>query len=310
MGNPLMRAEIANAVTAGLNEVFWNSAATVPAQYEKVLGSETMDGQYYKALPFYGFGQVPKSSEAKILTYDSPGEGYEATVESDIYKLGCRISREAYDDERYGMLKKVPSELAKSFGYTKNVIAFNILNNGFSDSFVFADGEPLFGDGTTYTHPLKNGGTDSNRPTSAGVDLNAESLKNAMIDLKRTLDDRGNLWDIGILSEGITIGIPLELQDIAFGLVNSDLDPESAKNTANWLKSQKISIEVLDFVTDPDAWFLFAGKNKHRVKVFTRIVLDTDSDREFSTGCLLYSGYERYVAYAEDWRGVWGSPGA
>ena len=310
MANPLMRTDIANAVTAGLDDVFWDSAADTPAQYADVFGEETVDGQYYQALPFYGFGQVPESGEGTAITYDSPGEGYKATVEPDVYKLGCRITREAYDDERYAMLKTVPKELAKSFRYTKNVIAFNILNNGFSDSYVFADSEPLFGDATLYTHPLKNGGTDYNRPASAGTDLTKAAFKTALIDLKRTLDDRGNYWDIGILSKGVTLVVPLELQDKAYELINSDLDPESANNAKNWIRNIKISVFVADFLTDPDAWFVIANKSVHRIKVFNRIALDTDADREFSTGCLLYSGYERYVPYAESWRGSWGSPGA
>ena len=310
MANPLMRSDIANAVTAGMDDVFWDSAADVPEQYKDVFGEEKMDGQYYQALPFFGFGQVPKSNEATALTYDSPGEGYKATVESDVYKLACRISREAYDDERYGMLKATPKELAKSFRYTKNVVMANLLNNGFSDSYVFADGEPLFGDATTFTHPLKNGGTDYNQPSAGGVDLNAATLMGALIDLRRTLDDRGKFWNIGALSSGVTLYIPLELQDVAFALTRSEKDPESAKNAMNWLKNEKITVKVGDFLTDPDAWFVVCNKSIHRVKCFNRILLDTDSDREFSTGCLLYSAYERYVAYPETWRGIWGSSGA
>ena len=310
MSNPLMRTDIANAVTAGLDDVFWNAADDDTPQYVEVFGEEKADGQFYQALPFAGFGLIPKSGEAQALTYDSPKEGYKATVEPDVYKLGCRISREAYDDERYGMLKRVPAELANSFKYTKEVVVFNLLNNGFSASYTYADGEPLFGDATTYSHPLKNGGVAYNRPANAGVDLNKETLKGALIDLRRTLDDRGKLWKRGILKQGVTLLVPLELQDTAYALANSEKDPDTANNGLNWLKTVKINVMVGDFVTDPDAWFVFANKKIHRIKAFNRIPLDTDSDREFSTGCLLYSGYERHIPYPEDWRGAWGSPGA
>ena len=310
MSNPLMRTDIANAVTAGLDDVFWNSAADVPAQYDEIFGDQKVDGQFYQTLPFSGFGQIPKSGEMVPLTYDAPKEGYKGNIEPDVYKLGCRLSREAYDDERYGMLKSVPAELAKSFKYTKNVVVFNMLNNGFSASPTYADGVPLFGDTVTYAHPLKNGSVSYNRPQNAGVDLNKETLKGALIDLRRTLDDRGKLWNIGILGMGVTLFVPLELQDIAFSLVNSEKDPESANNAMNWLKKVKIDVAVGDFINDPDAWFLVANKKAHKIKVFNRIPLDTDSDREFGTGCLLYSGYERYIPYPEDWRGIWGSAGA
>lgn len=310
MSNPLMRTDIANAVTAGLDDVFWNSADDVPQQYEEIFGSETVDGQFYQALSFAGFGQIPKSGEGIGLTYDSPVEGFKANIEPDVYKLGCRITREAYDDERYGMLKKVPAELAKSFRYTKNVVVFNMLNNGFSASYTFADGSPLFGDTVTYAHTLKNGSLTYNRPQNAGVDLNKETLKGALIDLRRTLDDRGKLWNIGLLGMGVTLFVPLELQDTAYALANSEKDPETANNGLNWLKSVKINVAVGDFITDPDAWFVVATKKAHRIKVFNRTPLETDSDREFQTGCLLYSGYERYIAYPEDFRGIWVIPGA
>lgn len=310
MGNPLMRSDIANAVSAGMDDVFWNTANKMPKQFEDVFGSVPCDSQYYYSLPFYGFGQVPKSGEATAVTYDSPGEGYKATAEPDVYKLACRVSREAYEDERYNMLKSIPKELSKSFVNTENIVAFTLINNGFNDSYTFADREPLFGDATTYAHPLKgSGGLGYNRPASAGTDLDATSLMAGLIALRRTLDDRGGYWNISLLSDGVTLMVPLELQDVAYALVKSQLDPESAMNAENWLRGINIKVYVCDFLTDPDAWFLIANKSNHRIKMFNRIPLESNSDRESTTGCLVFGGYQRYIPYPEDWRGIYGNPG-
>jgi hypothetical protein len=311
MSNPLMKEDIANAVAAGMDDTFWNSAEDVENEFMDVFGEQAIGGDSYQTLPMTGFGRVPKSSQAAAITYDSPIEGYLSTIRSDIYKLAARVSREAYDDERYGFLNSIPEELARSFKITENMVCAEFLQGGHSDvaANVLADGEPLFGDGTTYTHPLKNGGTDYNRPATAGAPLNKETLRAAIIDIKRTLDDRGKFRNLSVANSGIVLAVPQELEATAYGLIMSDKDPETANNTANWLKQQKIRIKVLNYQTDADMWSVFAEKSKHKVKIYRRIALDTDSDREFSTGCLIFSGYTRYIVSAAEWRFVWSSPG-
>lgn len=305
----LTTGNIPNLLTARLDMVFRNEAKSIPKQWEGIFGTENATGSTFDATSTYGFGLVPKSSEGAALTYDKPGEGYKSTSTIDLFKLGFKITREAYDDERYGQMKDMAAELAKSFIYTKNVNAANIFNNGFSDSYVYADSEPLFGDATLYTHPLKKtGGVDYNRPANAGVDLNKASLTAAINDIRATLSDSGKLWQIGLRPTQLIVHPDNEAK--AYELLNSAQDPEGANNTENWLKTIKLVPVVNDFLTDPDAWFLSCGSSVNKLKLFQRVALETSSEVDFNTDAMLYKGYERYLFGAIDWRGVWGSSGS
>jgi len=304
----LTTGNIPHLLTSRLDMAFSNEAKSIPKQWEGLFGTETATGSTFDAQPTYGFGQVPESSEGAALTYDTPGEGYNSSSVIKLYKLGFKITREAFDDERYGQMKNMAGELAKSFIYTKNVNGANIFNNGFSDSYVYAYSEPLFGDATLFTHPLKKtGGTDYNRPETAGVDLNAASLKDAINAVRATLSDSGKLWQPG-LRPSVLLVHP-DNEEKAYQLVASIKTPENANNSENWIKTLSLQVVVNDFLTDPDAWFLLCGTNIHKLKLFQRIGLETDSEVDFNTDAMLYKGYERYRFGAIDWRGTWGSSG-
>ena len=62
--------------------------------------------------------------------------------------------------------------------YTKQVKAAAVLNNGFNSAYVGGDGVALF----STAHPLVNGGTNSNTPTTQ-ADLNETSLESAVIQI-------------------------------------------------------------------------------------------------------------------------------
>ena len=92
--------------------------------------------------------------------------------------MGFAVTEEAMEDNLYVQLSaRYTKALARAMAYTKQVKAALPLNNGFS-SFQSGDGVSLF----NTAHPLVNGGTNSNRPTT-GADLNEASLEDAIIQI-------------------------------------------------------------------------------------------------------------------------------
>lgn len=303
----ISRSSIANAVTPGLNEVFYNSLKTVPKQHTEIFSISTSNKKTEYDLPLYGFGLAIKKDEGTNITYDDPGEGYKSTYTHDSWALGFKITEEAYDDELYGMMAQMASKLALSMAYTKEVNGASILNNGFNDSFPGADAEPLFGDATAYTHPLKDtGGTDKNRP-STNVDLSMSALKSALIDFRATLDDQGLVWQVGLQPKFLVV--PPDLEDTANELIKSEKDPETMLNTINVMR-KRLTVVVNDFITDTDAWYLLADKNTHKLKLLQRKPLRTESADDFDSGDMKYKAIERYIFGHSDWRGTYGCPGA
>ena len=90
--------------------------------------------------------------------------------------------------------------------------AANPLNNGFG-TFQSGDGVTLF----STAHPLVNGGTNANRPTTA-ADLNETSLEDAVINIAAFTDERGLL----IAARPRRLIVPPALQFVATRLLETD----------------------------------------------------------------------------------------
>lgn len=312
----ISRSSLAQTVLPGLDKVFINSLKSVSLQYEPIFNIETADKMTEKDLSFYGFGLAVKKTEGNATAYADPGEGYLTSYTADTWSLAFRITREAYKDELYGLMAGMAKRLGLALRYTKNVNAANIFNNGFSDSYTsatsgyaaFGDAEPLFGDATAYTHPLKaTGGTDKNR-LATNADLDRTALKQALIDYRATLDDNGLLWMPGV--EPSILVVHPELEDDALQLLRSEKVSEDATNATNqYLTSKKLRVQTWDFITDTDSFYLGSEKSLHQLKMKQREPIQTEAGDDFDTGNMKYKAFERYTFGWSDWRGWFGCPG-
>ena len=98
------------------------------------------------------------------------------------------ITEEAVEDNLYDRLSsRYTRALARSMAHTKQVKAAAVLNNAFTA------GASAGGDGVALcdaSHPLTNGGTFNNEPSTA-ADLNETSLEDALISIAGFVDERG-----------------------------------------------------------------------------------------------------------------------
>jgi phage major head subunit gpT-like protein len=187
--------------------------------------------------------------------------------------------------------------------YTKQVKAAAILNNGFSGAVTYGDGKSLF----ATDHPLVNGGTNSNRPTT-GADLNETSLEAAVIQIAAWTDERGLL----IAAKPRKLIVPPSLMFVATRLLETSLRVGTTDNDINALKSNGSIPEgyaVNHFLTDTNAWFLKTDV-PNGLKHFVRVAMSTSMDGDFDTGNSRYKARERYSFGVSDPLGAFGSPGA
>ena len=179
----------------------------------------------------------------------------------------------------------------------------NVLNNGFNSAYTGGDGVSLF----SSAHPLVNGATNSNVPSTA-ADLNETSLENAVIQIAGYTDERGLL----IAAKPKKLIVPPALQFVATRLLETELRVGTTDNDLNALKNNGAVPEgyaINHFLTDTNAWFLTTDV-PNGLKHFVRTPLQNSMDGDFDTGNVRYKSRERYSFGWSDSLAIYGSPGS
>jgi phage major head subunit gpT-like protein len=282
----------------GLKAIFDQRYNQVPAQYSQIFNEDTSTRQFEVTQGVTGFGLVPYKPEGKGIQYDDPIQGFNRTYIHSTFALGFRVTREAYEDELYGVFKKSSKGLAKSASVTREILGANIFNNGFGD--VGPDGVSLFNS----AHPLVAGGFYGNRPTTP-VALSQTAIEQALTSFRKTVDDRGQL----IMLRPKTLVVPPELEFQAREYIQSALKPDSQNNNINPIMSS-LDVQVWDWLTNPTAWFIVADKEDQNLRWFNRRPVSFDNADDFDTKDAKFSVDWRSSAGYDDFRGVYGSPGS
>lgn len=248
-----------------------------------------------------GFGLAPQKPENSPSTYDDVSQAYDKTYTHLTYSLAYTISKEMSDDEKYGLMGKLATALGRSMYNTRQIEGSSVFNNAFNSSFVGPDGVEL----CATNHPLVGGGTASNE-LSTPADFSVTSLRQALNDMEDTVDDRGLL--INVMPEKILI--PNEILWDAEEILKSSLRPDTANNAINAFQVKNLEYMVWNYLTDPDAWFLLASKEDHSLRFWEREPVNVSSDYDFERDAFKTKIRHRFSYGFDDWRGIFGSPGA
>lgn len=300
----ISRAQLLKELLPGLNTLFGMEYATYAPEHTEIYEQENSDRSFEEEVKLSGFSAAPVKAEGQSIRYDDAQEAWTARYTHETIAMGFAITEEAMEDNLYDKLSaRYTKSLARAMAYTKQVKAAAILNNAFSAANVGGDAVSL----CSTAHPLVNGGTNANRPTTA-VDLNETSLEAAVISLAAWTDERGLL----IAAKPKKLIIPPALNFIAERLLKSTLRVGTTDNDINALRSQGAIPQgwsVNHFLTDTNAWFLLTDI-PNGLKHFVRTSLTTKMDGDFNTGNMRYKARERYSFGWSDPLAIYGSPGA
>jgi hypothetical protein len=300
------RAQLLKELLPGLNGLFGLEYARYGEEHKEIYVTETSERSFEEETKLAGFGAAPVKNEGQAIAYDNAQEAFTARYNHETIALGFAITEEAMEDNLYDSLSaRYTKGLARAMAYTKQVKAAAVLNNGFTNSAAYygGDGVPLF----STAHPLVNGGSNSNRPTT-GADLNETSLEAAVIQIALWTDEKGLL----IAAKPKKLIIPTALMFVATRLLETSLRVGTTDNDINALKNNGSIPEgytVNHYLTDTNGWFLTTDV-PDGLKHFERVALDTKMDGDFDTGNVRYKARERYSFGWSDPLGVFGSPGA
>ncbi len=300
----LNRADFRKQLQEGLNVVFGMAYKSYPEEWRGFFAVNTSKKAFEEDVLMAGFGAAPVKGEGAGVEYDEGAESYVARYNHETIALAFAITEEAEEDGLYGALgAKYAKALARSLQHTKEVKGSNVLNNGFSGSYLGGDNVALF----ATNHPLWGGGTQSNK-FSTPADISEAALEAALIQIGDWVDERG----VPIAVQAQSIVIPTELQFVADRILNSpfrsgtgDNDLNSIKNKGSFPKGVKINHRL----TDADAWFIITDC-PDGLKHMVRKKVSRGLEGDFETGNMRYKARERYSFGWSDYRGAFGTEGA
>lgn len=247
-----------------------------------------------------GIGTMNQKLEGAGLDYVALNEGFRNTFTHLDYGYGMRVTRPMLRDDLYGTMQKLGGELGRSARATEETILANHLNNGFSNSYTGPDALELF----SSVHLLENGQTFRNELSTA-ADLSQTSLEQALIDFMNFRDGGNKRLAI----EPKTLVVPADLRFTADKLIRSNYVVGSANNDVNPAHGM-LDVETWTYLTDSDAWFLFADKSNHNMILYDREPFWTDYEYDFDTKDYKISGMFAQSSGWGDARGIFGTEGA
>jgi hypothetical protein len=299
---PITRAQQQKQLLPGLHKVWGDEYKQYPPQWSEIFQRQTSKRSFEEEQKISMFGLAAVKNEGAGITYDTAQEAFTARYTHTTYALGFAITEEAIEDNLYiPVAGRYTKALARSMAHTQEIVAASILNNGFT-SGLGGDGVVLF----STAHPLVNGGTNSNRPTT-GVDLNETALDAARIQITKWVDERGLL----IQAQPTKMIIPVEYAWTAERLLKTVLRPGTSNNDINSIVSTSFlpgGYFVNNRLTDPNAWFLKTDV-PDGLKMFERVPVKFSDDGDWETGNMRYKARMRFSVGWSDPLGIWGSPG-
>ena len=297
----ISRAQLLKELLPGLNALFGLEYARYGEEHKEIYETETSERSFEEETKLSGFSAAPVKAEGTAISYDNAQEAWTTRYNHETIALGFSITEEAIEDNLYDSLSaRYTKGLARAMAYTKQVKGAAPLNNGFNSAYVGGDGVSLF----SSSHPLVNGGTNSNAP-STPADLNETALENAVIQIAAWTDERGLL----IAAKPRKLVVPPALQFVATRLLETKLRVGTNNNDINAIENNGSIPEgytINHFLTAPNAWFLLTDV-PNGMKHFERTPLQNSMDGDFDTGNVRYKSRERYSFGWSDPLGIYGT---
>lgn len=271
-------------------EPLWNKFFEVKQSnkaFEKVQG--------VTSLPIAG-----KKDQGSEVQFVDMNQGFQKEYVNITYAIGVNITMEMVEDEQYDIINQIPEMLGESIRHTEEIVAHNVLNNGFDSAFAGPDGLSLF----NASHPnVATTDTQSNRPTIAS-DLSQTSLEQGLIDVMNFRDDQNKVINV----RKRKLVVPTQLGFTAEKILSSEYVTGSANNDRNVIAGA-LDLVVTPYLTDPNAWFIINGVRNGLTFVDRKSrELDRRNGRRNKDEEVM--AFRRFSVGFSDWRGAYGSPGA
>ncbi len=281
---------------------WWSSGAEASPLWPVLVEQETSDKAYEEMPEDIGFNLIAIKPQGEAITYQADSQGPTSRFTHVPYAGGYMVTFEEMRDNLYAeVAKRRTTKLARAARATHETVVHAVYNNGFSSSYLGADGKALFAS----DHPCMNG-NQSNLLTAA--DMSETAIEDAVTAIYRATDSNGLKEDLHAESLHYESSNWAEAQRICKSVLQND----TAQNAVNAIKlTNQFSkgLHPSPYFTDTDAWFIQTDEPNGIVH-FQRDPVSFDEDGQFDNKVQKYACYERYSVKWANWRRAYGNQGA
>ena len=285
-------------------KVFDDTLKAGEPYYSSILRVYDSKNQYEQMSGLAGVSHLVQIGDGDPSPESNPKQKYDKKFTHVTYSLVSRLTKNAMDDDRTGLLKQIPRMQAEAAIKTIETIPAAMFDRSQTAAYTGADGKVL----CATDHPRVDGGTWSNRPP-ANVDLGMTALEAAVTSVESTVDDYGDpamLVPTSLLIQQSNRFMAAQLLENMEKVGTANRDINAVKNQFPGLKAF-----IWPYLTDTDSFYLLNDKMKRQIFVIMRekinkrmyVAPDTTLDAMFHTRFRLIEGWL-------DPRGVWGTTGA
>lgn len=296
---PASRGAFSQLLAPGLFSVIYDDLAMHPEEYPMLFNVYNTTRSYEEDQLIAGLSTVPQKPEGESIRLDEPIQGGNLRYQPVSYGLGFQVTREMWDDDQYGIMRKVSQDFGGSIRQTIEAAAAAILNGAFTTTKTI-DGVTL----CNTAHPLLGGGSYSNQ-VATNVAFSVSGLQEAILLFEKMKNERGLLRR----SVAERVSFPVDLQFKASEILHSSYKPYTGNNEVNVMQG-RFTPEVNHYYSSSTTWFMLAKKSDTTLKFFWRVQPQFESADDFETKGAKFSVYFRFVAGVTYWHGLVGSVGA
>ena len=303
MAAPMRSTDFRSIVEPILNECFDGVYDQRADEWSRVFREE--DGiprNYHEEPVLYGFGAAPQLPDGTPVTYQQGGVLFLKRYVYKVYGLAFALTKVLVEDGDHIRIGQVYARhLAQSLVETKELLAANVLNTAFNNTYAGGDGVSLI----NTAHPIVNG-SFSNQLGTAAV-LSQTSLEQMLIQIRQAVDNNGK--KIRLVPRQLIVAPGNIFQ--AEVLLKSVLRTGNANNDINPIKAIGLLDEgaaVLSRLTSSTAWWVQTDAPEG-FKLLMRRRLEKTMEGDFETDSMRYKATERYDLGFTDPRCAYGTPG-
>ncbi len=287
-----------------LREVYFNRINMEPRRYPQVFNVKKSTMAFEDAMKVSTMGSLSAKPEGQPIAYVDPVTGTRKRTLHTTYALGFRVTMEMQMDDLYGIIKQMPSDLADSTLDHQETLAWGLFNDAF-DGNVHTG---LEGDTLLQTaHALLNSTETYDNELNPAIALSVSGLESLHTQARTLIGESGRFTPVNLE----TLIVPPDLEYEALRLLETDREPGTNENQINTMSSSRtgVSVLVIPYLTDVDAYFVTSKKSQHSLCWFNRMPITFDKSKDAQTKDDLYDVMYRAHVTFYDWRGVWGSTG-
>ncbi len=232
------------------------------------------------------------------ISYEQITEGYKKFVQETDYALGFIVTRQLLRNDLYGVIQDKAASLADAFRILRETQGAYPFVNAFSSAFTVGDSLSL----CNSAHTSQNGGP--NQSNTSTLAFSAANLQANRVAMKKLVSNTGlvqtNIPDM--------IMAPLDLEDVAYEVLNSMGKVDTANNNRNYSEGRYKLLVWDNFLTSTTNWFLVnQALMKQRLVFREWEPVSFMRIGDFNTLYTAFAGFTAFGVSSVEWRWIYGS---